>query len=255
MSRSATHRAICRGALSVALAFSAWAAPALAGILYVNLDSQGTTANQNVFGAVVSGTAVTWPSRNNVPYRDYQFRVSVTSGTAILDSFGIQLSANLRQQTSSTTTLMGTLWSGTIPTIPAGTTTTPLYSSRLLSVTTSNTSFNTTSYQTAILGTGTLVPQLITSTPVTYFMRIWSEGNQSNFGFQTKMADNVGEIKVNSDFGATVQVLDLSGTGYAAPAGQFQPVPEPAGFLFSAAAAVLSAPCAAWVMRRRRRAG
>jgi len=253
MSLSATHRVIRRSSLALALALSAWAAPTIAGILYINVDSQGTTANQNVFGAVVSGTTVTWPSRNNVPYRDYQFRVSVPSGTAVLDSFGIQLSANLRQQTAPTTTLMGTLWSGTIPTIPAGTTTTPLYSSRLLSVTTSNTSFSTNSYQTAILGTGTLPQQVITSTPATYFMRIWSEGNTSNFGFQTKMADNVGEITINSDFGATVQVLDLSGTGYAAPAAQFQPVPEPVGVALVAMAAVGAAPGAVWFRRRRRR--
>lgn len=120
-------------------------------------------------------------------------------------------------------------------------------------MTTSNTSFDLNSYQTAILGTGPLPQQMITSSPTTYLMRIWSEGNQSNFGFQTKMADDVGEIRISSDFGATVQVLDLSGTGYAAPAAPFQPVPEP-GSLALVAAVPLA--LAAWsiVPRRRPRA-
>ena len=170
------------------------AAPAKAGTVLINVDPAGTTSNLNVYGATVANSgAVTWPSKNQAAYRDYQFTLFTSSGTAIFDAFEVQLSANQRQKSDALNTLRATLWAGPIPSVSS---TVPNISTSLVTVTTPNNIWGATtnSYTTATLSGSSFAQQTITTTPTTFFFRVWAEGQNSNWGFQTKMAATLAEF-------------------------------------------------------------
>lgn len=176
--------------LTVALAAmaSAFGHRSRADLITMNVDPIGTTSNQNVYGTVLAGGVATWPAKGQ--FRDYQFELQTTSGSTNFDAFAVQLSAQLRNNTGSSGNLLrATLWSGTISP-------NPLLADALATVTTPNSSFSNGSsgYSSILLSGTSFLPQLISTTPSTFFFRIWAEGG-SNDGYQSKMAATIGEYQ------------------------------------------------------------
>jgi len=149
-----------------------------------NLDPFGTTAQLGVFGTVLTNGTATWPARNSPAFRDYQFELKTTSGSSTFNGFALQLSAQLRQNTTSYgNSLRATLWSGSM--VPN-----PLLVDSLITVSALNTSFanGSSGFSSVMLAGAGFAPQTITTAASTYFFRVWAEGG-SNDGYQTKMAD------------------------------------------------------------------
>lgn len=160
-----------------------------AGQVIIDVCPAGTTSNQNVYGTVLSGggTIATWPDK--AAYRDYQFQLSTTSGTTSFDEFGVRLSAQRRNGTSATSanTLRASLWTGVI-------TPNPILADALTTVTIPNSAVSGSGYNSVLLTGLTFPSELVSTTPSTYFFRVWAEGDSSNGGFQTKMAKTVTEL-------------------------------------------------------------
>jgi hypothetical protein len=200
-----------------------------AGIITLDICPAGTTSNQNIYGTTLTGGVADW---NGASYRDYEFRLQTASGTANFDNFSILLSAQLRNQTvSSVNVLRASLWAGAIVTSPR-------LVDALTTITASNSSFTTSSFSPKVELTGsTFAPLTISTTPSTFFFRVWAEGN-NNSGYQTKMAaltpemqsvtmtetipvdgtigidtDNNGSIDIFDTLSAPVPEIDPSGLG------------------------------------------
>ena len=150
-----------------------------AGMITLDLCPAGTTSNQNIYGTTLSGGVADW---SGASYRDYQFNLRTASGTASFDQFSVLLSAQLRNQTVSFgNVLRASLWTGSIVS-------NPVLANALTTITASNSSFTTSSFSPKVEMTGpTFVSQTISTTPSTFFFRVWAEGS-NNSGYQTKMA-------------------------------------------------------------------
>lgn len=163
-----------------------------ADLITMNVDPNGTTSNSTLYGTVVSGLSATWPSftadKSASQYRDYQFELLTASGSTTFDSFAVQLSAQLRQNTPSGNLLRATLWSG--PIVPN-----PQLSSALVTISTPNSAMTSSGYSSVLLSGSSFEPQVISTTPSTFFFRVWAEGAGQNNGYQTKMAASLGEMQ------------------------------------------------------------
>ena len=159
---------------------------ARAELISLNVDPAGTTSNLNIYGTVLSSGSATWPSR--VAYRDYQFELQTSSGTTAFDSFSVQLSASRKNATPPENTLRASLWAGPIVA-------NPLLTDSLLTATIANSSITTSGYTSVLLTGSTFTPQPISITPSIFFFRIWAEGDGNSNGFQTKMANSLGEFQ------------------------------------------------------------
>ncbi len=223
-----------------------------AELITINVDPNGTTSNLNVFGTTLASGSATWPARTS--FRDYQFRLSTTSGSATFDAFAVQLSVSRQSNTASDNTLRASLWTGEILSRPN-----PLLADALTTVTIPNGSVPTSGYSSITLtGPAFFNAQTIGTTPSVFFFRIWAEGNGGNTGgFNTKMANVVGELqavtmsessRINGDV-----ALDADNDGYEPGGGEtydaIQEVPEPSAVALALAGLALAGG-AAW--RRRR---
>jgi hypothetical protein len=161
---------------------------ARADLITMNVDPNGTTSNQTLFGTVLTSGSATWPTKSSNQWRDYQFELQTASGSTTFDQFAVQLSAQLRQSTSSSNSLRATLWSGTMIA-------NPLLSDALVTVSTPNSSFTNGSsgYSSLLLSGSSFATQIISTTPSVYFFRVWAEGAGQNNGYQTKMAATLAE--------------------------------------------------------------
>lgn len=237
----------------VAAASVVVAVVAQAGTISINIDPAGTTSNLNLYGAVVSGSTVTWPGKNSGAYRDYQFTLSTASGSAAFDGLTVQLSALQKNKLDSSNTLRATIWAGAIPSIPSGATTVPDFSQSLGTITTSNDTWSNISFRSAVLSGNPFAPQTITTTPSTFFFRVWAEGNNNNFGFGTKMAATLGEyqaVTMAEDVAIDATIgIDANDDGVVDGTDSIaEVVPEPASIVL-----VASAAAAAGLWRRIRR--
>lgn len=154
-----------------------------AEVITMNVCPAGTNSNQTLFGTVLTDGSATWPNTAS-QYRDYEFELLTTSGSATFDGFAVQLSASLRLNTPSNNLLRATLWAGPIVT-------NPLLSNSLVTISVPNSAFTngSSSYTTSLTLTGpAFAAQTITTTPSTFFFRVWAEGAGQNNGYQTKMA-------------------------------------------------------------------
>ena len=173
-----------------AVALAALASVAMADLITINVDPNGTTSNQTLFGTVIAGGSATWPAKSSAQWRDYQFELQTSSGTTTFNKFAVRLSASLRNQTPSGNVLQATLWSGTV--VPN-----PLLADQLVTVSTPNASFTngSSSYSSILLSGSPFTPWVISTTPSTFFFRVWAEGAGQNEGYQTKMAASLGEFR------------------------------------------------------------
>jgi len=160
---------------------------AAADIIIINVDPAGTTSNRTVYGTQVTGGVATWPGSGE--YRDYQFELLTSSGSTSFDGFAVQLSAQLRQNTPSNNLLRATLWSG--PMIVN-----PLLSNSLVTVSTPNSTLTSSGYSSVLLTGPSFTPLTISTTPSTFFFRVWAEGAGQNNGYQTKLAATLGEYQL-----------------------------------------------------------
>jgi hypothetical protein len=161
-----------------------------AELITINVDPNGTTSNLNVYGTTLTGGTATWPTRDW--FRDYQFRLSTASGSATFDAFAVQLSVSRQNNTATNNTLRASLWTGDILSRPN-----PALADALTTVTIPNSSVPTSGYSSITLtGPAFSNAQTIGTTPSVFFFRIWAEGNGGNTGgFNTKMANSVGELQ------------------------------------------------------------
>lgn len=235
--------------LVAALVLAAVTSVATADLITMNVDPNGTTSNQTLFGTVLTNGSATWPTKSSNQWRDYQFELQTASGTTSFDQFAVQLSAQLRQNTASSNSLRATLWSGTM--VPD-----PLLSNALVTVSTPNSSFvnGSSGYSSLLLSSTTsFVPQLISTTPSIFFFRVWAEGAGGNNGYQTKMAATLAEQQsVTMDPSPAIDgYLDIDGNDDGVidvSRDTISEVPEPAS---AALVAIGGLACAAWAARRR----
>jgi hypothetical protein len=157
-----------------------------AGIITLDLCPAGTTSNHNIYGATLASGIADW---SGASFRDYQFNLQTASGTASFDAFSVLLSAQLRNQTvSSGNVLRATLWTGSVVA-------NPVLTDALTTISASNSSFTTSGYSPKVELTGlSFASQTISTTPSTFFFRVWAEGS-SNSGYQTKMATLTSEMQ------------------------------------------------------------
>lgn len=175
-------------AIAVAAVAAAFGHVCRADLITMNVDPNGTTSNQNVYGTVLADGVATWPAKGQ--FRDYQFELQTATGTTTFDAFAVQLSAQLKNTTGTSSNLLrATLWGGPIVADP-------LLANSLVTVTTPNSSFTNGSsgYSSVLLSGASFEPQSITTSPSTFFFRIWAEGG-NNGGYQTKMAATLGEYQ------------------------------------------------------------
>lgn len=232
---------------------------ATADIITINVDPNGTTSNQTLFGTVITDGSAAWPAKSSSQWRDYQFELQTTTGSTTFDGFAVQLSAQLRQSTAPSNSLRATLWSGTV--VPN-----PRLADALVTVSTPNSSFtNGSSGYSSVLLTGTsFASQVISTTPAIFFFRIWAEGAGQNNGYQTKMAASLGEFRSVTmdpapaidgyidliDFDADSDGL-IDGTSDPATRDLIAEVPEPASLAIVASG--VAAVAASMAARRRSR--
>jgi hypothetical protein len=221
---------------------------ARAELITMNVDPNGTTSNQTLFGTVLTGGSATWPTKSSNQWRDYQFELQTTSGSTTFDQFSVRLSAQLRQSTSSGNSLRATLWSGTMVADP------PL-SNALVTVSTPNSSFTNGSsgYSSLLLSGSTFAPQVISTTPSVFFFRVWAEGAGQNNGYQTKMAATLAEQQsvTMSPAPAIDGYLDIDSDNNGtidASRDVISEVPEPGTLALVAIGGVT---CGVWKVRRR----
>jgi len=178
--------------LLAALVVSSLAQGARADLITMDVDPAGTTSNSTLFGTVLSGLSATWPGfttdKTSSRYRDYQFELLTPSGTTTFDSFAVRLSAQLRANTPSGNLLRASLWSGPIVA-------NPLLESALVTISTPNSAMTSSGYSSVLLSGAGFTPQTISTTPSTFFFRVWAEGAGQNNGYQTKMAASLGEMQ------------------------------------------------------------
>ena len=164
-----------------------------ADLITMNVDPAGTTSNSTLYGTVLTNGTATWPAftqtKSASQYRDYQFELLTASGSTTFDSFAVQLSASLRTNTAPSNSLRATLWAGPIVS-------NPLLVDSLITISTPNSAFTngSSSYSSILLTGAAFTPQTITTTPSTFFFRVWAEGAGQNNGYQTKMAANQTEF-------------------------------------------------------------
>lgn len=178
-------RRVVSAALLIAVA--SFATPSAADMILMNVDPAGTTSNQTLYDTVLSGGVATWPGTAS-RYRDYQFELQTSAGTATFDQFGVQLSGQLRNQTSAGNALRASLFSGPIVA-------NPLLASALVTVSTPNSSMTASGYSSVQLTGPSFAPVVISTTPSVFFFRVWAEGGSQNEGYQTKMAATLGEYQ------------------------------------------------------------
>jgi hypothetical protein len=234
--------------LILVAALSAFAAVARADLITMNVDPNGTTSNQTLYGTVITGGVAAWPTKSSNQWRDYQFELQTTSGSTTFDAFAVQLSGQLRNQTASGNSLRATLWSGTMVT-------NPLLADSLVTVSTPNSSFTNGSsgYSSLLLSGSSFVPQVISTTPSIFFFRVWAEGASQNEGYQTKMAATLLEQQsVTMAPSPTIDGyidIDSNNDGVIDANRDFiAEVPEPGTV---ALAAIGGLACVAWAARRR----
>ena len=158
-----------------------------AGTILIDVNAAGRTQNQNIYGTTLSGGTATWPASAS-QYRDYQFILQTTAGTAVFDDFAVRLSASINNITNPSNTLRAALWTG-------GIVSNPDLTQALTTVTIPNSAIPSNSYATVTLTGNPFVAQTIGTSPSTFFFRIWAEGNGGNTGkFQTKVAETLGEL-------------------------------------------------------------
>lgn len=223
--------------------------PVRAELITIDVNTNGTQFNRNVYGTTVTNGTATWPS--NTAYRDYQFRLSTNSGTTTFDDFAVRLSASQKSNTATGNTLRASLWAGEIVT-------NPLLATALTTVTIPNGSVPTSGYTNVMLTGLGFTPQVIGTSPSVFFFRVWAEGNGSNTGgFNTKMADTLGELQAitmteSSRMNGDV-ALDTDNDGFEPGSGEtydgIQEVPEPSAIVLALAGVGLAGTAA---LRRRR---
>ncbi len=211
---------------------------ASADSITMNLDPVGTTSNLNIFGTTLTGGSATWPARNTLSFRDYQFELLTASGSTTFDTFSVKLSAQLRQSTATENTLRASLWAG--PMVDN-----PLLADAIVTVTTPNSSFvnGASGYSSVTLSGASFTPQVITTAPSTFFFRVWAEGGNSNAGFMSKMASTLGEFQAVTMSPAPgmdgYMEFDTNNDGFIDSGEEvstrdlIQEVPEPAAFLLA----------------------
>lgn len=174
----------CFRRLLVAAALAVTTPTLRADVITLDLCPAGTTSNLNIFGTTLSGDVATWGT-----YRDYQFQLLTTSGSASFDQFELLLSAQLRQSTSSSNSLRASLWSGSIIS-------NPLLADALTTISVSNNTISASGFSSKVRLTGnTFAAQSITTSVSPFFFRVWAEGDNSNAGYQTKMAADPLELQ------------------------------------------------------------
>lgn len=170
---------------SVVAAIALTSASTRADLIALDLCPAGTTSNQNIFGTTVSGGVASWGT-----YREYQFQLLTSAGSASFDQFSILLSAQLRQSTSASNSLRASLWSGT----PVAN---PLLADALTTISVSNSLISASGFSSKVALTGgPFTPQVITATTSPFYFRVWAEGANSNEGYQTKMASLSPEMQL-----------------------------------------------------------
>jgi len=230
--------------LAVALAAQA----VHADLITIDVNTNGTLLNRNVFGTTLTNGSATWPT-SNTAYRDYQFRLSTASGTATFDSFAVRLSASRKSNTAPQNTLRASLWAGGIVANPS-------LQDALTTVTIPNASLPASGYSNVTLTGNGFSAQTIGTTPSVFFFRVWAEGDGgSSGGFNTKMADSLGELQAitmteSSRMNGDV-ALDEENDGFNGDDTYdgIQEVPEPSAFVLALAGAALAGGA---VWRRRR---
>jgi len=198
------------------LAWSCIVSISSAQLIYINLNSNGSGANTNTYGT-------TWDSANQTVsswgyYSDYQFQLQSPSSLT-LNNFYVQISASLRQLTPvDGTGILGAAWfSGAI-------TDNPSYSSAIATATmnTALLSSDRAAFSTLLMGPGAFSPsQSITSSPSTYFIRIWANGSNSNRGIELELVSNA-DITYNPS-GSSMTMINWNGSSYV-PTSTFTPV-------------------------------
>lgn len=243
----------CRMVLATVLA--GVALPVSAGTITLDLCPAGTTSNLNIFGTTLSGGVATWPSKNSQSYRDYQFQLQTSSGSATFDDFSVLLSASLRNNTASSNLLRATLWAGPIVD-------NPLLANSLTTISVTNAAIASSGFSTKVTLTGpTFSTATIGTSPSTFFFRVWAEGAGSVNGYQTKMANTIPELDgITMSPDATIDggIFDGSGGGNVidpfqeiVPSLEVVPEIDPAGI---GAALTLVGGVLGLLERRRRRA-
>jgi len=174
-------------AISLAVATAAGGSHGRADLIRMNVDPNGTTSNQTLFGTVLTSGSATWPATRS-QFRDYQFDLQTATGTTVFDEFSVQLSGQLRQSTPGGNLLRATLWAGPIVA-------NPLLSNSLVTVSTPNSAMTSSGYTSVLLTGSTFTSQLISTSASTFFFRVWAEGAGQNNGYQTKMAATLGEYQ------------------------------------------------------------
>ncbi|MFM8415683.1 MAG: hypothetical protein ACKOCX_13295 [Planctomycetota bacterium] len=204
-------------------------------LISIDVSPNGTTSNLNVHGTSLSGGVATWPSR--LAYRDYQFQLSTAAGTATFDSFSVRLSASRRSSTPPENTLRASLWTG--PIVPN-----PLLADALTTVTIANSAIPTSGFTNPTLtGPAFTQAQSIGMTPSVFFFRVWAEGDGSNSGYATKMANSLGEFQAitmaeSASMNADVALdLDNDGVEPGETYDMISEVPEPSAGVIALAAA------------------
>ena len=212
---------------------------------------------------MLSGSSATWPSFNPnksvSQYRDYQFELLTSSGSTTFDGFAVQLSAQLRTNTvSSGNSLRATLWAG--PIIPN-----PLLSNSLITLTAPNSAMTASGFSSVLLTGSTFTPQTSTTSPATFFFRVWAANTDQNSGYMTKMAANQTEFQAVTmapapaidafiEYDLDNDGLIDDGEGDTIPGtrdGIVEVVPEPSSLVLGAGGIGLAA-IHAWRRRRRR---
>jgi len=161
---------------------------ARANTITMEVSPSGKTQNQNLYGTTLSSGSATWPGTAS-RYRDYQFNLQTSSGTASFNDFAVRLSASRNNSTAPTNTLRASLWSGPI-------TPNPDLMQAITTVTIANSFIPTSGYADVLLTGNPFSPQTIGIAPSTFFFRVWAEGDGGSTGFyQTKMAELPAELQ------------------------------------------------------------
>lgn len=208
-----------RAALLLAAVFvsaMAWVPSASGGTFYIDAASSSVGVT-NIYGTTWSGTTVTnWGTH----YTDYQFQLSA-SPDAVIDTYAMQVLANKGNNVAFGNSLRATWFNG--PAVAN-----PNFADALGSIDI-NSSAVSSSFTTLLIGPDAFkAPLTLTSTPTTYFIRLWSEGNTANTGFGAKMTSNA---TITYSSGQSITMQNYNGSSYVTAVPSTTLIPEPSTYL------------------------